>query len=437
MNRRNWLDLSRKLVDRFDLDYTLNAIQEALGEQARSYWGEGVLITTLYPNPFLVTRSNSVLGGSVSDGIAYDANGQLTEISPTSSTSKDFTLEPADATYARWDLLCLKYVATGDTPVPKPSDPISIVSLNLHDDFELVVVEGTPANSPVYPAKGDPLLVVLAGIRIPANSTLGTQCTVDYSVREQANANVVGAPVFVQEVPSGAINGSNATFTLSEVPFDNSSLLVILDGLTLPQDEWSLSGAQTVILDTAPALGQSLECYYVADSGSSQNPLSGRQEVPSGVVDGVNDTFALTNKAANQDSVLVFVDGMVSETTEWQLIQTTNSTKVQFLPGSIPVAGQSVYVFYLVNAFALGQITGALTPITENFTIGATELSDKFVTLAHNPANPTTVLCDIIGNTGQIYGVDFSVSGNQLSWDTLGMDGILFSGSKLRVFYLY
>jgi len=437
MNRRNWLDLSRKLVDRFDLDYTLNAIQEAIGEQARSYWGEGVLITTLYPNPFVITRSGSVLGGSVSEGIAYDANGQLTEIPVVTSTSKSFVSQPADPSLPRWDLLCIKYVATGDTPVPKPSDPISIVDLNLHDDFELVVIEGTPSNSPVYPAKGDDLLIVLAGFRIPAGATLGTQCTVDYAVREEANANVVGAPVFVQEVPTGLINGSNTNFGLSKTPFNNLSLLVILDGLTLPQTEWNLVGPLTVQLTTAPAPGQTLECYYIADSQSSQNPLSGRQEIPSGLVDGVNDIFALTNKAANQDSVLVFVDGVVSETSQWQLISTPNSSKVQFLPGSIPAPGQSVYVFYLVNAFSLGQITGALTPSVENFTLSPTDISNKFVTLAHNPANPTTVMCDIVGLTGQVYGVDFTVAGMQLNWSGLGMDGLVFSGSVLRVFYLY
>lgn len=436
MNRRNWLDLSRKLVDRFDFDYTLNAIQTAIGEQALAYWGEGVLATTFYPNPFPITPSGSVLGGSVGNGIAYDGNGQIVRIDPSSDEPTNFVLAAADATHPRWDLICIKYLAVGDTPVPKPSDPILTIDLNLHDDFELVIVEGTPSASPTYPAKGDPLLVVLAGIKVPANATLGTACSVDFSPRESGMAGIVGAPVFKQETPSGAVNGSNTQFTLTQLPLNVQSLLVMVDDLVLTNAEFSIVN-MVITMDVAPAPGQSVYAYYISNSSTGQNPLSGAQEIPSGTVDGTNADFALAGQAVNQYSTMVFVDGVVSEVTEWSLVQGSNISSIRFNAGSIPAPGQSVYVFYLVNAASFGGTARTLTPETLYFTLSGTDISNGLVNLNHNPANPTSTLCEIIGNTSQIYGDDFTVSGSQLIWNGLGMQSSLFSGSKLRVSYLY
>lgn len=436
MNRRNWLDLSRKLVDRFDLDYTMNAIQTAIAEQALSYWGEGVLATTFYPNPFPFTMSGSVLGGTVGNGIAYDSNGQLVRIDTVSDESKDFLLATADPSFSRHDLVCIKYLAVGDTPVPKPSDPILTIDLNLHDDFELVVVTGVPSSSPAYPAKGDPLLIVLSGIKVPAGATLGTQCTVDFSQRESGMAAIVGAPVFKQEIPTGTINGSNKLFTLSQTPLNTQSLLVMVDDLVLTNAEFSVVN-MVVNLVTAPAPGQSVYAYYISNASTGQNPLSGAQEIPSGLVDGINDTFTLAGQAVIQYSTVVFVDGVVQEISQWQLIQGSNISQVKFLPGSIPAPGQEVYVFYLVNAASFGGAPRTLTPETAYFTLSPTDISNGFVTVPHSPANPTATLCEIIGNTSQVYGDDFTVSGMQVQWTGLGMQSILFSGSKLRVSYLY
>ena len=84
MDKRNWLKLARKRVDRYDMDYSFGALQAALGEASLSFFGEGVLITTQYPNPFPITMSGSSLGGSVGNGIGYDPQGQITKITPDS-----------------------------------------------------------------------------------------------------------------------------------------------------------------------------------------------------------------------------------------------------------------------------------------------------------------------------------------------------------------
>jgi len=180
MKRRNWLDLSRKLVDRYDLNDTLSYIQTSLGQEALAYWGEGVLITKIYPNPFPITLSSGTLSGSVGPGIAYDPTGQIIENDGT--VGFVVTSNPSNPT---WSLLVARYKMTGDTPVPKPSDPISTVFLNLHDDFDIAVISGTPSGVPAYPAKltND---IILAGLQIPAGATLGTQIVVDTTIQEQA-----------------------------------------------------------------------------------------------------------------------------------------------------------------------------------------------------------------------------------------------------------
>jgi microcystin-dependent protein len=178
MKKRNWSDLARKLVDRFDMLDTLQFIQDALGSEALASWGAGIIDTQTYPYPFVVTLSGSNLGGSVSPGRAYNPQGQIIQ----QATLQNFALT-SDSAQPRRALLVIRHKFTGDTLIPKPSDPILNVFLNLHDDYELEVLLGIPAASPAYPAKGAND-IILQGFLIPAGATLGTQCTLDADVRE-------------------------------------------------------------------------------------------------------------------------------------------------------------------------------------------------------------------------------------------------------------
>jgi hypothetical protein len=349
MDQRNWLELSRKLVDRYDFDYTLQGMSKLLGEYALSFFGEGVLSTTIFPNPFPLVLSGSSLGGTVGTGIGYDYRGFYTAIQAGTSP---FVISPANASNPRWDLLVIRYKQQGTTSVPKPSDPITLISLNLIDSFELAVVPGTPAGSPVYPAKGV-ADIILGGIQVPANATIGTQCTLDLSIREIGLADLVKYPVIKEEQPTGAVNGTNVTFTLSKTPIANG-LILTLDGVERTvTSEFTISGT-TITFVTAPVLGQTLRAWYVVMDASSVNPLAAQQETPSGAVNGVNDTFALAGRPANKDATIVWVDGVMSPATEWSLIQSPTGSQVKFGPSFIPVIGQSVYCFYFVNPASVG-----------------------------------------------------------------------------------
>jgi hypothetical protein len=72
------------------------------------------------------------------------------------------------------------------------------------------------------------------------------------------------AVVPVQEVPAGLVDGTNRTFTLSQVPMSVASCLLQLDGVTLTQGvDYSLSG-QTIFLNVlqTPQTGDNLLAYY-------------------------------------------------------------------------------------------------------------------------------------------------------------------------------
>lgn len=62
---------------------------------------------------------------------------------------------------------------------------------------------------------------------------------------------------------------------------------------------------------------------------------------------------------------------------------------------------------------------------------------DKSITLDATPTTPGAVLVDVLGGGGPArYGVDFTVTGNVLSWSGLGMDGHVSAGDTLRIFFL-
>lgn len=68
---------------------------------------------------------------------------------------------------------------------------------------------------------------------------------------------------FNNETPSGTVNGSNVTFTLSAAPEEADAVLVFLDGIKLKKTtDYSISGT-TITMVTAPALGQEITVHYL------------------------------------------------------------------------------------------------------------------------------------------------------------------------------
>lgn len=74
---------------------------------------------------------------------------------------------------------------------------------------------------------------------------------------------------WVQETPSGTINGSNTAFTLSQTPFENETIMLFLDGLLLKQGtDYTVSGT-SITMTTAPALAQEMRVQYIMKTGEN------------------------------------------------------------------------------------------------------------------------------------------------------------------------
>lgn len=67
-----------------------------------------------------------------------------------------------------------------------------------------------------------------------------------------------------QEVPSGAVNGSNTNFFLSATPAGQDTTVLFIDGRPVPLSDWTLTPAENKItLNTAPETGQQLYAFYL------------------------------------------------------------------------------------------------------------------------------------------------------------------------------
>lgn len=67
------------------------------------------------------------------------------------------------------------------------------------------------------------------------------------------------------------------------------------------------------------------------------------QEAASGTVNGVNDTFTISNEPREPDALIVYVDGLKrTRSVEY----TFSGTTITFSSGHIPATGQTVEVDY-------------------------------------------------------------------------------------------
>lgn len=83
---------------------------------------------------------------------------------------------------------------------------------------------------------------------------------------------------------------------------------------------------------------------------------------------------------------------------------------------------------------ATGGGGGGAAYNVEYFAIDAGEAAAKAVTLSGTPTAPTAVLFDVIdGGSAQVYSLDFTVSGNIVSWAGGRLDGILAEADELRI----
>lgn len=70
------------------------------------------------------------------------------------------------------------------------------------------------------------------------------------------------------------------------------------------------------------------------------------------------------------------------------------------------------------------------------FDLTATEETSKEITLSDTPTQPSRTLVDVMNGGGALrYSLDFTVTGNVLSWAGGRFDGVLGDGDELRVVF--
>lgn len=139
------------------------------------------------------------------------------------------------------------------------------------------------------------------------------------------------------EIPSGAINGSNTVFTLVGIP--SGGVMVFLRGLLqIPTTDYSLSSS-VITFVIAPLTGDSISCTYTTSSFVQYIP----NEVPSGTINGTNLVFTLAN-TPRLGSQSVFLRGLSQRLTNDYTIAGLTITFI-----TAPLTGDSIAVTYIKN----------------------------------------------------------------------------------------
>jgi hypothetical protein len=92
---------------------------------------------------------------------------------------------------------------------------------------------------------------------------------------------------------------------------------------------------------------------------------------------------------------------------------------------------------YVLTSDASGNATWAASPgasyAVQTFTLSSTDITNGYVTLAGAPSIPAETLLTVVGGPMQDYGVDFVVSGSQLTWSAYALQGVLAASDILIV----
>lgn len=263
-------------------------------------------------------------------------------------------------------------------------------------------------------------------------------------------SDVASAATIAALVNTGSfvkITGATAT-TIQGIAAPTGSTnkrLIIHNGasntLTIAHQNLSALAANRIITpdgsDVTVDQNSSIELIYedaqsrwvVVSSGVGGDTILGFQE-DIGTGNGATTSFGpLTNTAIDEDSVLVFIDGVAQDKADWSL----SGSNIVF--GTAPATDQLIYVYYLYNGTPPPPFVPSGVEQLEFRTISGGEAAAKALTLVATPASALKVMVDVIGGTAQEYTVDYTVSGATLDWNGLGLDGVLAAGDKLRIHY--
>ena len=103
------------------------------------------------------------------------------------------------------------------------------------------------------------------------------------NIQDQLDSKVSYGGLKFNVIPSGTINGTNKIFTLNSNVFDDTHLLVFLNGvLQKPVDDYDLTDSAEITFVDAPETGDQIVVFYVDDSiaGSGSGSSGGSSFTP-------------------------------------------------------------------------------------------------------------------------------------------------------------
>ncbi len=154
-----------------------------------------------------------------------------------------------------------------------------------------------------------------------------------------------GATAFADaEVPAGTLDGSNATFSLSNVPSPASSLALFRNGLLLTQGADYKVSLNTIAFQAGatPQPGDILSAYY---RRGADLPGVGfiDQEAPAGAINGVNTTFTVSKTPVPSASLAVYRNGLRMAS---GIDYTVSGSTLTFLSASVPQTSDTLTCSY-------------------------------------------------------------------------------------------
>lgn len=148
------------------------------------------------------------------------------------------------------------------------------------------------------------------------------------------------------EAPAGLINGSNATFTLANVPNPPASLALFRNGLLLTQGGDYALASNAITFQTG-AIPQPNDVLAASYRLSVSIPGVGfvDQAVPTGTINGSNGVFRLSSTPSPTASLAVYRNGLLmSAGVDYSLSGAT----ITFMTASVPQANDTLVCSYRI-----------------------------------------------------------------------------------------
>jgi hypothetical protein len=207
----------------------------------------------------------------------------------------------------------------------------------------------------------------------------------------------------VAEVPSGTINGTNATFSLSQAPA-NGYLLLQKNGQVLNNGYGYVFSGTTLNLAAAPQVGDTLYANYFATTSSSTLSYQAVAQAPSGVINGSNTAFTLTGSPVTGTMVLQLNGQVLTQGIGYSITGTGITT------AAAPQVGDTLYANYFATT------SSSVYAPTSEVVAGPEDGHNTAFVLAGVPESQSLIL----QLNGQILesGLGYTVSGNTIATST-------------------